>query len=182
MEYAERELNMLLDTCKDDDSREMQKMMNDNILQIVNIFFEQGHTGFTAGYALNQLDRLLRYKPILPLTGKDDEWRDICDDGTKQNIRYPSMFKYPDGTVYDDDAIIISDNGGLTWFTNGNFRKRVDRFPYSPATFPEKVYIEYTEDVEPGYSSGNYEIITDQPDRIKALYERKKKEFDEVEI
>ena len=45
---------------------------------------------------------------------------------------------------------------------------------------PEKVYIEYTKDVPPGFISNDYEIITDQPERIKALYERKRKEFDEV--
>ena len=30
------------------------------------------------------------------------------------------------------------------------------------------------------YTGDKYEIITDKPDRIKALYERKRKEFDEV--
>lgn len=52
-------------------------------------------------------------------------------------------------------------------------------FPYSPATHPETVYIEYTEDVPPGFSGDKYDIITDCPERIKALHDRKRKEFDE---
>ena len=59
------------------------------------------------------------------------------------------------------------------------FRKNIT-FPYTPPFYPEKVYIEYTEDVPPGFTGDKYDIITDNPDRIKALYERKRKEFDEA--
>ena len=40
---------------------------------------------------------------------------------------------------------------------------------------------EYTEDVPPGFTGDSFEIITYKPERIKALYERKRKEFDEAQ-
>ena len=52
-------------------------------------------------------------------------------------------------------------------------------FPYAVPLHPEKVYIAYTADVSPGFTGDDFEIITDKPDRIKALYERKRKEFDD---
>ena len=173
IEYAKRELERI---GKDEDG--MQDMINKDILQIVKIFSEQGHSGFSAGYALSILERLLRFKPIKPLTGEADEWNEIRP-GHYQNKRCSGVFKETDGTCYDIDGIIVSDNGGITWFSSGRFRKKVT-FPYLPPIHPEKVYIEYTEYVPPGFTGDKYEIITDKPERIKELYDRKRKEFDEI--
>lgn len=168
--YAEAELARI---SHDEDG--MQDFMDKNVLEIVKIFEEQGHSGFSASYALSVLERLLRFKPLTPLTGEKDEWNDT-GRGSLQNKRCSSVFKKSDGTCHDVDGIIVSDNGGITWFTSGRFRKEVT-FPYAVPTHPEKVYIEYTEDVPPGFTGDEYEIITDQPERIKALYERKRREF-----
>ena len=175
--YAESELSRIKKS-NDSETNEMQDLMNNQILEIVKVFAEQDNSGFSAGYELSILDRLLRFKPISPLTGEDDEWEKV-GTGVYQNKRCSSVFRNKDGTFEDIDAVTVSDNGGITWFKGGGFRKKVE-FPYYPPTHPEKVYIEYTEDVPPGYTSDEYEIITDKPDRIKALYERKRKEFDEA--
>lgn len=173
VKYAKRELARI-----GRDEEGLQDLINKNILDIVEMFSEQDHSGFSAGYALSVLERLLRYKPLTPLTGEPDEWNDTWY-GSKQNKRCHSVFLDGD-KAHDDDAIIVSDNGGITWFTSGRFRKEVT-FPYMPPTHPEKVYIEYTEDVPPGFTGNEFEIITDNPERIKALYDRKRKEFDEGE-
>lgn len=173
VEYAKSELARI---GKDEEG--MQDAINKNILDIVEMFSEQGHSGFSAGYALSVLERLLRYKPLTPLTGEPDEWNDT-GHGFKQSKRCSSVFLDED-KAHDNDAIIVSDNGGITWFTSGRFRKEVT-FPYMPPTHPEKVYIEYTEDVPPGFTGDEFEIITDNPERIKALHDRKRKEFDERE-
>lgn len=172
VEYAKSELARI---GRDEDG--MQDMISKNILSIVEMFSEQGHSGFSAGYALSVLDRLLRFKPLTPLTGEDDEWNEISH-GTQQNKRCSSVFRNADGTAHDIDGIIVSDNGGITWFSSGRFRKEVT-FPYTPPTHAKQVYIEYKEDVPPGFTGDEYEIITDDPARIKALYERKRREFDE---
>lgn len=174
LDYAKRELEQI---SKDEDG--MQEMMNKDILEIVEKFSEQGHSGFSASYALSVLERILRFKPISPLTGEDDEWNECSRDGVFQNNRCSSVFKQKDGTFEDIDGIIVSDNGGITWFSSGRFRKKIT-FPYFPQIHPEKVYIEYKEDVPPGFTGDDYEVITDKPERIKDLYERKRQEFDIV--
>lgn len=175
IEYAKSELGRIP---KDEDG--MQDLMNKDILEVIRIFSEQGHSGFSASYALSILDRLLRFKPISPLTGDDDEWgKPYGEDGARQNKRCYSVFKNADGSCHDIDAMVVSDNGGITWFSSGRFRKTVT-FPYNPPIRPEKVYIEYTEDVPPGFTGDKYDIITEDPDRIKQLYERKRKEFDDA--
>ena len=169
--YAEAELNRIP---KDEDG--IQSLINDDILNIIKIFSEQRHSGFSANYAISVLERLLRFKPLSPLTGEDDEWNDT-GYGSFQNKRCSSVFKNKDGRCYDIDATAVSDNGGITWYHSKKFDKEVT-FPYVAPLHPEKIYIEYTEDVPPGFTSDKYEIITDKPDRIKALYQRMRKEFD----
>lgn len=183
VEYAKSELARIT---KDGDG--LQNAINKNILDIVKLFASQGHSGLSAGYAISVLERLLRFKPLTPLTGEDDEWTDVSGKmGWKcfQNKRCSSVFKTVDAQgnmieAHDIDAIAFSDNGGLTWFTSSRFRKNVT-FPYEPPTHPEKVYIEYTEDVPLGLSSDKYEIITDDKERIEALRAKMQKKFDEKE-
>lgn len=168
--YAEAELNRIQ---KDEDG--MQSLINKDILDIIKIFSEQGHSGSSAHYAISVLERLLRFKPLSPLTGEDDEWNDT-GHGSFQNKRCYSVFKNKDGRCYDIDATAVSDNGGITWYRSKRFEKEVT-FPYAVPLHPEKIYIEYTEDVPPGFTSDKYEIITNNPDRINALYQRMRKEF-----
>ena len=170
--YAKRELELL---GKDDDG--LQERMNQQILDIVATFAEQGHTGFTAEYALSILERLLRWKPILPLTGEKSEWG--TEASKNQNNRCYSVFRGENGIATDGDEFIVSDDGGITWYSTNEIPLTPITFPYTPPVHPKKIYIEYTEDVRPGYTSDKFDIITDDPERIKALYERKKAEFDE---
>lgn len=180
IEYAKSELARI---SKDEDG--IQDAINKNILDIVELFASQGHSGFSAGYVMSVLERLLRFKPLTPLTGEDDEWTEVSDKmGQKcfQNKRCSSVFKTTDAQgnfleAYDIDGIAYSDNGGLTWFASNRFQKNVT-FPYEPPTHPEKVYIEYTEDVPLGWSGDKYEIITGDKDRIEALRAKMQKKFD----
>lgn len=176
LEWAKKELDLLN---KNGDG--MQEMMNQNILDILKVFCEQGHTGFTASYLISALTRLMKWKPLTPLTGADDEWR-RRDSTSEQNIRCSAVFRDigDNGTAYYIHGKVFSDNGGITWYENKDSFIPVT-FPFTVPNDPERVYIEYLEDVPPGYTSDRYEIITDDPDRIKALYEQKRKEFDEVQ-
>ena len=169
VDYARSELERL---GMDEDG--IQGCINKDILEIVEVFEKQDHSGTTASYVISMLERLLAFKPIKPLTGAEDEWgTGVSSD---QNNRCSSVFRKPDGTCIDVDGIAVSDNGGLTWFSSGKFRKQVT-FPYYPPMHPEKVYIEYTEDVPWGETGDKYDIITDDPERIRKLRERKEKEL-----
>lgn len=105
------------------------------------MFSEQGHSGFSASYAINILEKLLRFEPITPLTGNDDEWTELdYDKDTKyQNKRYSRVFKDADGKAYDSEGKIFSDNGGKSWYQSKDSRVYID-FPYVPKT--EKVIVE----------------------------------------
>ncbi len=150
----------------------MQAAINHDILEIVKLFANQDHSGFSAEYAVSVLERLLRLKPLTPLTGEDDEW--MCTEfGDYQNKRCSSVFKEANGTCCDIDAVLVSDNGGITWCRSSRFRKIIT-FPYTVPIQPERVYIEYP-DIPAGHTGELYEVITDKPERIKALYEHKKK-------
>lgn len=181
IQYAESELARIP---KDEDG--MQDLVNHDILEIVKMFAEQGHIGLPSNYVISKLERLLRFKPISPLTGAEDEWYEVCSSRngvhTYRNKRCSSVFKdvNAQGNVIrckDYDWFSVSDNGGITWFRSSRFSKSVT-FPYLPPIHAERVYIEYTDKVPPGHPCNNFDIITDQPERIKALYERKRKELD----
>lgn len=169
LEYAKQELSRIP---KDD----TQTVINGNILEIIELLESQGPSGFSAQYLLSVLNRLCNQKPLTPLTGKQEEWTEYG-----QNKRCSSVFKNKNGDVTDIDAIIVSDNGGFTWFQSPRFRKKVT-FPYLPPTTPEKVYIENIEEMGPGFTSDKYDIITDKPDRIAALYNKVLMEYNNLDL
>lgn len=158
IDYAESELGRIT---KDKDG--MQEIINQNILDLVKLFSSQGHSGVSGRYVINALSRLLEYKPLNPLTGEADEWGDpYGPDETQQNKRCPSVFKSKTDPPHDIDAIVVSDNGGVSWFYSHLFKKEIT-FPYLPPITPEKIYIEYVKE------KGICEVITDDAERITRL-------------
>ena len=134
-QFAEEELNIILLKCEDDEAKEMQKQMNKDILQIIHVFAQQGHSGFSANYAINFINKLLRYEPISPLTGNEDEWvkLDYGNDIKYQNKRCSRVFKGADGKAYDCEGKVFSDNGGKSWYTCKDSKVYIE-FPYTPKT------------------------------------------------
>lgn len=143
VEFAKSELDIILNKCEDEEAKKMQEMINKDILEVVEIFSKQGHSGFSANYAINLITKLLKYEPITPLTGEDNEWTllDYGDDIIYQNKRCSRVFKDKNGKAYDIDGKIFSDNNGKTWFTKGGGESRTYiTFPYTPKT--EKIFLE----------------------------------------
>lgn len=140
--FAEKELNILLEKCKDEDTEaiEMQKLINKDILEIVKVFSKQGHSGFSANYAINRIEKLLRYEPITPLTGEESEWNklDYNKDTCYQNKRCSRIFKDSKGQAYDIEGKIFSEDGGNSWYTSKDSRVYIE-FPYIPHT--EKIIL-----------------------------------------
>lgn len=192
--FAKNELDRLLKNCgeNDSESNEMQKYINEDILEVVKVFSKQGHSGFSASYALNILKKLLDFKPIQPLTGEDDEWNECgwtIDDGKKkvfQNRRCSAVFKTEDIATGEieatyNDKYVISDNGGITWFTSRHVLDKLGlseiiTFPFKVPENPKRIYIKYLENVPLGETSDNFVDITDIPEEINKLrkvYDRK---------
>ncbi len=134
--WSEAELNRL-----NDDGDEMQARMNRHLLSMVKVFDDEGHSGFSASYAVSMLERLLRMKPVTPLTGEDDEWNDV-GDGVEQNKRCSSVFRKnrDNATAYNIDGKVFSDNGGRSWYTCRESHVPV-AFPYTVPLCPERVIL-----------------------------------------
>lgn len=104
--------------------------LREQILELVTCFSRQGHSGSTAAYTIAALEKLLRFKPLAPLTGNDDEWVE-CVDGIFQNKRCSTVFK-ENGIAYDiDGKVFVEPNG--TAYTSIESRVNVT-FPYTPHT------------------------------------------------
>jgi len=58
---------------------EMNQMMSNNIIELLEVFSKQGHSGFSAPYCINMFKQLANYKPLSPLTGNDDEWNCVSE-------------------------------------------------------------------------------------------------------
>lgn len=117
-------------------------MLSEAIYEIVEVFAQQGHSGFSAAMAADAAGRLLNFKPLTPLTGEDDEWNDR-GEGTWQNKRCFSLFKDETGFCYDLAGVTFEDvDEPGNYFTNGDLVRRYYKgiprikFPYMPADKP----------------------------------------------
>lgn len=143
IEKAKYELDLLLKNCEDDESLQIQKTINNNILDIVEMFAKQGHSGFTAEYCIPIIEKLLKQSFITPLTGSDDEWSEVSP-GLFQNIRESSIFKDAenfDGRPYYINGKAFSNDNGKTYFTNGDSAVVIE-FPLNELPKTEYIILE----------------------------------------
>jgi len=129
---------------------EMSDMMAKNLLELLKVVADQGHSGFSASYLLSMFNKLANFKPLTPLTGEDWEWNDMTaygDEGTSyQNARCSSVFKNAKGECYDIDGKVfwewsIGEDGEpyKSYYTCRDSRVPVT-FPY---TVPDKPIYEW---------------------------------------
>ena len=136
--HAEKELDLIGMT----DDGDINGMMRKHLLHMIKEFADEGHSGFSANYAIQCLSKLLAYKPLSPLTGEDDEWGEVAqeDEGPLfQNKRYSSVFKVgKDGEAYNIDGKVF-----WNWFTDENGEQYKSYYTSSgskmPVTFPYTV-------------------------------------------
>ena len=53
---------------------EMQEAICKHVLELLNVFHGEGHSGTTAPYTIDLFEKLAMFKPVAPLTGEDWEW------------------------------------------------------------------------------------------------------------
>ena len=184
--WAKRELE-ILERGLEGRHLDIQREMTNCVMALMEIFSKQGHSGMSASYCINTFFRLAKWKPLTPLTGEDDEWMDISfitrdGKGLQQNKRCYSVFREnkDNATAYDIDAVAFSSDGGHTWFSSGDLRKKYSAgitFPYFPPETPRGVYIKYTSD-----DNEKYIDITDDKDAIKELFDEFTKKFDDPDF
>ncbi|MEX3710872.1 hypothetical protein ABFV99_00555 [Cytobacillus horneckiae] len=141
LDWYRKELEALIE--EDDD---IQEVVNNNILEVMEVLSKQGHSGYSIGYVRDILYRLLSYKPLTPLTGEEDEWEDVTElnDGVnmQQNKRCSTVFRHnnDNSTAYYIEARVFSDDGGESWFTNGNSHSEIT-FPFNVPDEPERIIL-----------------------------------------
>ena len=149
LSHAEDELNRIGMT--EDSPDEMNVAMRKHILHMMQEFANEGHSGFSASYAISILTKLMDFKPLSPLTGEDSEWVNVSDYGPEphyQNKRRSSVFKNADGSCYDIDGKVFwewampyeeGEKPYKSYYTN-----RESRVPVTfPHTVPDKPIYEY---------------------------------------
>ena len=114
------------------------------ILDLLELFASQGHSGFTASYTVDVFKRLAMFKPLAPLTGEDSEWNEVDYLGLYQNKRYSAVFKDKDGKACNSEGKIFTDDGGETWYGSKDSLVEIT-FPYTVPDTPEKVYLSKAE-------------------------------------
>jgi hypothetical protein len=132
----------------EDSPDEMNRMMRKHILHMMQEFANEGHSGFSAGYAINILTKLMDFKPLSPLTGSDDEWvkHDYGSGIMYQNKRRSSVFKDANDECYDIDGKVFwewykTDDGDES---RSYYSCRESRMPVTfPYTVPDKPIYEY---------------------------------------
>jgi len=162
IDHAKSELDRIGLGNNDLTGEDMDYHMREHILRMVDEFSKEGHSGFSASYALSILKKLLAFKPLTPLTGEDDEWMHVYDDDNGdpvyQNVRLSSVFKGPDG-AYDIDGKVFwewfTDEDGeksKTYFTSKGSAVPVE-FPYEKPDKPIYEYRESEDDFVPTLST-----------------------------
>lgn len=95
------------------------------VMELVEVFSKQGHSGMSAWLVINILPKLLNFKTLTPPTSDPAEWMEVQDD-LWQNRRSCSLF---------------SNNGGRTWWDIDNptrwerFRRWLGRLQYRMTGF-----------------------------------------------
>lgn len=141
MSSARRELDLIGMTSNNKDA--MNREMRRDVLEILDKFSKQGHSGLSASYAIDILNKLLKQEPLSPLKGTKNEWNFIWKDkktGKKlyQNNRCSHVFKevYENGKeyIYDSEGIVFKDKKhNDATYTSKDSRVPVT-FPYTPKT------------------------------------------------
>ena len=89
-DWAKRELDLA--GYGEDQEEGPNTWLRESVLELLEVFSGQEHSGSSAPFAASIFYNLARWKPLTPLTGEDDEWIEV-GDGVFQNRRASNVFK-----------------------------------------------------------------------------------------
>lgn len=142
--HAKREFLALGYKPVEDEEEGPNKWVQENVIELLDVFAAQGHSGFSAPWVISYFEKLARHEPLCPLTGDDSEWNDTTEMGSEltswQNLRCGRVFKDLDGNAFDSTGIIF-EHGPNTKFPGSCYTgsRTLDGITYSsrvPITFP----------------------------------------------
>lgn len=149
VEHAKRELSLVGYNLNDTEEGP-NKWIVENILELMEVFSKQGHSGSSAPYCIGMFSTLAKYEILSPLTGEDNEWRNVSMYSTTnepfyQNIRCSHVFKDITG-CYDTNGKVFKDQNGC-YFTSKDSKVYIESFPYTPKTEYVDVVVDYEEEI-----------------------------------
>jgi hypothetical protein len=117
------------------------KWIVENIIELLNVFSKQGHSGFSALYSIDIFSKLAKHEILTPLTGEDSEWNEVTEPSDKnrlwQNNRCSTVFK-DEKRIWNMDGKVFIDENNCS-YTNIKSRVYIKSFPYVPVTKYVKV-------------------------------------------
>lgn len=174
IEHAKREFLAAgydpVEQCEDNPN----KLIQENVLELLEVFRKQGHSGFSASFCIKYFSALAQYEPLAPLSGVDSEWSDV-GNGMFQNNRCSHVFKR-NGIAWDINGYIFKKQSG-SCHTGYLSARKVD-FPYTPkSVYVNVISYEVNKDTnEPEEGSGWWH--TDYPRYILNEREALKREIE----
>lgn len=108
------------------------KWVQENVLELLEVFARQGHSGSSAPYVVEMFRKLALHELLVPLSGAEDEWNEV-GGGVFQNNRCSHVFKDKDsfnGQAYDLFGRVFREPDGCC-YTSADSRVPVT-FPYMP--------------------------------------------------
>ena len=145
IEHAKREFVAVGYKPLDQDQEDgPNKWFQENVLELLEVFDKQGHSGSSAPYVINMFNKLANFKPLCPIKGTDDEWNESLSGGTGfQNKRETGVFKdSKDDVPHYIHAISWKNDRGVSWNGTALTSKGEEisssqfiNLPFTPKTF-----------------------------------------------
>ena len=160
-----------IENCEDDPN----KWIQENVLELLEVFSKQGHSGFSAPYCIKYFKKLANFECLTGIMCLNEEFNDVGH--CYQNRRNSAIFKKEiDSKPYYLDAIVWRDSSGscFTGEVDGvTSRQYIKSFPFIPKTF----YIDVEswevnkETNEPEVGSGWWESKIKDRDQLKEVFD-----------
>lgn len=99
VEHARRELEL-----SGVDNDIYGDMTSKAVLELVEVFSKQGHSGMSAGLVLTLFSKVARFENLTPLTNDPAEWSPVGED-LWQNNRDSSCFSRDGGKTYVKNSV-----------------------------------------------------------------------------
>ena len=168
-EFAEKELSILKE-CYIGQEHEKENIdclnkIKEHVLKAIKYL-----DNIDADYRLlfiDMFDNLVRYNPLAPLTGKEDEWLEVRHTNLvtyQQNKRCARVFRLDCDNNKAEliDGIYFSDDGGDSWFTCRESKVPI-QFPFDVSHYVIKKYILHHKvddvDIKTQLKNKEYDIV-----------------------
>lgn len=127
IEYAKNELQL----AGLYNNSEYENKICESVIELLKVFQNQNHSGYSASIVIDLFNHLARYKNITPLNGNDDEWNIVEKNDNEilyQNKRNLNVFKSSiNNKPYYINSYVMKENNddsywiGKAYLKNGKY-------------------------------------------------------------